>query len=97
LHRAQEEQRKMLLGAVVANNDVMWQSPVAPVESIAVEPVVIGSLNAADHMTEHRKAASLDMGHAESALADFERTLATFEEDLQAIRKGQLLPTRSQS
>jgi len=30
-------------------------------------------------------------------LGDFERTLATFEEVLAAIRMGQLLPTRSTS
>jgi hypothetical protein len=44
-----------------------------------------------------REAAGLDTRDAESVLRDFERTLATFEEDLEAIRKGQLLSTRSGS
>jgi hypothetical protein len=41
-----------------------------------------------------RQAAGLDTRDAESVLREFERTLATFEEDLQAIQNGQLLPAR---
>ena len=43
-----------------------------------------------------RKTVGLDTRDAESVLADFERTLATFEEDLQAIRNGRPLPARSE-
>ena len=41
-----------------------------------------------------RKTAGLDTRDAESILAEFERTLATFEVDLQAIRNGRPLPAR---
>ena len=41
-----------------------------------------------------RQVAGLDTRDAESVLREFERTLATFEEDLQAIQNRQLLPTR---
>jgi hypothetical protein len=41
-----------------------------------------------------RQAAGLDTRDAEGVLREFERTLATFEEDLQAIQNGQRLPTR---
>jgi hypothetical protein len=42
-----------------------------------------------------RKAAGLDTRDAESVLTEFERRLATFEDDLQAIRDGRPLPARS--
>jgi hypothetical protein len=42
-----------------------------------------------------RKTVGLDSRDAECVLAEFERTLATFEEDLQAIRNGRPLRARS--